>query len=342
MSLAESAVVMVDRVRSRASKDIRSLRGVAAVVGFLLALAAPYVLDGYALSIVLQMLVFVLAVASWNLLAGYFGLFSFAHAALFGVGAYTAVILSAEAGVPPTLALLAGAVGAGLASLPIALPVLRLGGAYVAMVTLAYAEIVYLATIVYRDVTGGPTGYTGHSAMFGGDRVTFFYFVLFAVVVILAGLYVLLISRFGLLARAIRESEDAAQMLGNDTYRQKLLGFVIGSAIGGFAGGLQAFNLLIVSPPMLSIEQMIEFMAMGVIGGLGTFAGPVVGVVAVLGISELLRSFGEIRLLVWGLLLMVIILFFPNGIAGSDVQVRLLRERIADFRATLSDEEVEK
>lgn len=320
------------RAAARFRDDVRGPRGVLLLVSLGLVVVSPFVLRQFLQSVVLQIIIFSLAVTSWNLIAGYYGMFSFTHAALFGVGAYTTVIATSEFGVPAVAALALGGLAAGVLSLPITLPSLRLGGSYVAMITLAYAEIIHLAAITFRDITGGPTGYTGFEPMFGGDRVAYFYFVLAVVAFLVFLQYLLLVSRYGLIARAIRESEDAAQMLGNNTYRHKLGGFFIGSAIAGVAGGLQAYNILIISPPMLELTQMIRFMAMAVIGGLGVFGGPIVGVVVVVGVSELLRGLGDVRLLVWGLMLLVVILFFPSGIAGSSIQRGLLRDQLKALR----------
>ncbi|QLG63419.1 branched-chain amino acid ABC transporter permease [Halorarum salinum] len=314
------------RARKRLLEDARGRNGRLLAVGTALALLAPLALTAYALDIVMQLFVAILVVGSWIFVAGYFGMFTFAHAALYGVGAYAAVLLVAEAGVNPIASILLGGVVAGLFSLPIAYPVLRLSGAYVGMVTLAYAEIIYRATILLREITGGPTGYTGFPHLFDGDSVAMYYFVLFVVAALMLVMYVLLVNRFGLVARAIRESPDAARMLGNDVSRHKLIGFVVGSSIAGVAGALQAYSILIISPPMLEIERMIEFMAMGIIGGLRTLSGGVFGVVVVFGLNELLRDYGEMRLVVWGAMLVVVTLYFPDGIADSDFDVR---ERLA-------------
>lgn len=313
------------RARERLAEDARSRNGRAIAVGTALAFLAPLALTAYTLDIVMQLFVAILVVSSWIFVAGYFGMFTFAHAALYGVGAYAAVLLVGEAGVHPVASILLGGVVAGLFSLPIAYPVLRLTGAYVGMVTLAYAEIIYRGTILLRDVTGGPTGYTGFPQLFDGNSVAMYYFVLLLVGALLLAMYVLLVNRFGLVARAIRESPDAARMLGNNVPRHKLVGFLIGSSIAGVAGALQAYSILIISPPMLEIERMIEFMAMGIIGGLRTLSGGIFGAVIVFGLSEVLRDYGEIRLVVWGAMLVVVTLFFPDGIADSDFG---LRERI--------------
>lgn len=320
---------------NQAREDLWSLRGGLFVVTSVLLLLVPHVLGTYLQGVVLQMLILILAVTSWNFIAGYYGMFSFTHAALYGIGGYATILSVLELGVDPTVALVIGGITAGLFSLPITFPALRLGGAYVAMVTLAYAEIIHLASISFRDITGGPTGLTGFPAMFGGDRLLLFYFVVAVVGLFLAVQYLLAVSRFGLIARAIRESEDAAQMLGNNTYRHKLVGFFIGSAIAGVAGGLQVYNILIISPPMLQLNQMIQFMAMTVIGGMGIFSGPIVGVVTVHGLAELLRGFESIRLLVWGMLLLFIILFAPKGIMGSDVQSDIIQEKLTEFSELL-------
>lgn len=325
----ESLRAIVNRTLMNLRRDVRSRNGLVFIFVSLLALPLPLFVGGYTLGILMQMLIFIVVVASWIFIAGYFGMFTFAHAALYGIGAYATAILAAEVGVPPLLAIALGGVAAGIFCIPIAYPVIKLTGAYVAMVTLAYAEIIYHGTIILRELTGGPTGYTGFGQLFGGDRVMMFYFVLLFTVVSCLVMYAMLVNRFGLVARAIRDSEDAAQMLGNNTPRYKLYGFLIGSMVAGMAGGLQAYNILLVSPPMLELDRMIEFMAMGIIGGLRLLSGAVFGTIIVYGLQEYLRAFGDFRLLIWGALLIVVILFVPNGFAGMETKekVRRLRER---------------
>jgi branched-chain amino acid transport system permease protein len=109
--------------------------------------------------------------------------------------------------------------------------------------------------------------------------------------------------------------------------------FIFSSSLAGIGGAIQAYNLRIFAPVMLEVNAMIEIMAMAIIGGLGLALGPIVGVITVLGLSEFLRSTGEIRLLVWGLMLIVIILYFPDGLMGSSVQKELLQEKAESFRS---------
>lgn len=320
----------INRTFDQLKSDVRSPKGILMVLLLGVAFVSPLVLSGFWVGVILQIAIYTLVVLSWNFIAGYFGLFTFAHAALFGVGGYGTAIVATEYGIPPTVALLLGGLVAGLFSLPVILPVLRLVDDYVAMVTLAYAEILHRGAIILDGITGGPTGYTGISPIFGGDQLLFFYFALVVVASLAFLQYGLLVSRFGLIARAIRESEGAAKMLGNNTIRFKTVGFFIGSSIAGIAGGLQAYNIGIVSPPMMALSQMIDFLAMAVIGGLGVITGPVAGTVIVQGSTEALRQIGQIRLLIWGILLVVVILFFPEGIMGADRiwdRVRDLTER---------------
>lgn len=312
----------IARTAERLVEDARSRNGAVFAVAGVLGLLAPVLVTGYTLDLVMQLIILILVVTSWIFIAGYFGMFSFAHAALYGIGAYAAVLLAGEAGIHPGIAVLLGGVVAGILSVPIALPVLRLSGAYVGMVTLAFAEIVYRLVIVFREVTGGPTGYTGFPVLFDGNRITLYYFVFAFVATLLVVQYGLLVNRFGLVARAIREAPDAARMLGNNVPRYKLVGFVIGSAIAGVAGGLQAHTVLIISPPMIEVDRMIEFMAMGIIGGLRTIGGGIIGAVIVFGLSEGLRDLGEVRLVIWGALLVVVTIYFPDGLAGSSLDPR--------------------
>ncbi len=318
------------RTTTRLREDAGTRNGILFLLGGLIAAIAPLIFTSYGIEILMQLFIIVLLVGSWIFIAGYFGIFTFAHVALYGVGAYAAVLFVGEFGVPPLLSILIAGVAAMLFCLPIAYPVLRLKGAYVGMVTLAYAEIIYRGTIILRDVTGGPTGYTNFSPLFGGDQLLMYYFVVSVVVLLMIVQYGFLVNRFGLVARAIRESEEAAEMLGNNVPRYKLSGFVIGSAIAGVAGALQAYTLLIISPPMLQLSQMIEIMAMGIIGGPRMIGGAVFGGVAVFGLSEMLRDVGEVRLIIWGALLVIVTLFFPNGLAGSDFGIRSRVQELFD------------
>lgn len=318
---AASIAAFLGRTQSRLSEDARSRNGVLILLGCVLALVAPLVVTSYAVSLLTQLVIIVLVVGSWILVAGYFGIFTFAHAAFYGIGAYGAAIAAAGFGVHPVASILLGGLAAALFSLPIAYPVLKLSGPYVAMVTLAYGEIIFYGTTMFRGITGGPTGYTGFPQLFGGDDVALFYFVFAVVAVLMLAQYGLLVNRFGLVARAIRESSDAASMLGNNVPRYKLVGFVVGSSIAGVGGALQAYTIMIISPPMLELNQMIELMAMGVIGGLRTFGGAAFGGVIVFGLSESLRGLGQLRLVIWGVMLVAVTLYFPNGLAGESPDV---------------------
>lgn len=324
----DSLSILVDRVGKDVRANLQTLTGKAIAIGFVISLAIPYLVGGYPLDVATQALIFILVVTSWNLIAGYFGILTFAHAALFGIGGYGAAIFAAEFGVPPILSVFVAGLITAAFSLPMAVSVLHLKGAYVAMLTIAYAEIIFFASVMLRDITGGPTGYTAHPLIFGGDRIMLFYFVLFIVTLFVAIQYILTVTRFGLVARAIRESEEAAQMLGNHTNRYKLMGFVVGSTFAGVAGGLQAYNINIISPPVLELEQMIEFMAMAIVGGMRSLSGGIVGTVIVYGLSELLRPVGGARLLLWGFLLIVAIMFFPNGVTGRGEGGESLRDRL--------------
>jgi len=323
--------ILIERIWEDVKANLRTTTGKALVAGLVLAFVVPLFAGGYELNVATQALIFILVVTSWNFIAGNFGILTFAHAALFGVGGYSAAILAAEFGIPVVFAVfLAGIVTAAF-SLPMAVSLLHLRGAYVAMLTIAYAEIIFFASVMLRDITGGPTGYSGFPVPFGGDRVMLYYFVLIVVTVLVALQYLVTINRFGLVARAIRESEEAAQMLGNNTRWYKLVGFVFGSTLAGIAGGLQAYNIRIISPPVLELERMIEFMAMGIVGGIRSLSGGILGTLVVYGLMEVLRPIGASRLLVWGILLIGAILYFPNGLISSNEQLGAIKERIRDL-----------
>jgi len=305
----------IARTAERLTEDARSRNGAAFVIAGVLGLLAPVLVGGYTLDLVMQLIILILVVTSWIFIAGYFGMFSFAHAALYGIGAYAA-LLAGEMGIHPIIAVLLGGVVAGILSIPIALPVLRLSGAYVGMVTLAFAEIVYRLVIVFREVTGGPTGYTGFPSLFGGNRIALYYFVFALVAALLVvrstGCWSIASVSWRERYAKPRRSADA----GNNVPRYKLTGFIIGSAIAGVAGGLQAHTVLIISPPMIEVNRMIEFMAMGIIGGLRTIGGGIFRSRDRLRTLEGLRDLGEVRLVIWGALLVVVTIYFGRRSLG--------------------------
>ena len=236
------------------------------------------------------------------------GLLTVANAAFMGIGAYTASILTLNTGAPFALALLAGALLAAAAALVIGRPTLRLSGVYLAMATLAFGEVVRILILNAEDLTGGALGLNGIPQLTGALHV------LFAVA---ASLYVLLRlahSRFGRAMAAIRQDEIATELLGLDVRAYKLFCFVAGAGLAGLAGALNAHYTFFIGPSEFGFERAVEILAMGVLGGVSSPWGAALGAVLITLLPEMLRGLGHYRPLINGLILIVIILYSPNGI----------------------------
>jgi len=296
---------------------------VAAAIAVVPAISA----DPYFIHILILSMMHAALVSSWNLLTGYAGLFSFGHQAFFGLGAYVSALMAMRLGLSPWLTLFAGGVVAAGAGLLIALPCLRLRAPpYIAIATLGFAEICRFVATNLVGLTRGELGLWGIPEMtaltvpgvgtlsFTGQRVPYFYLMLGLWVAIMALLYRLIRSPFGLALKSVRDSQDAAESLGVDITRTKVAAFVISAFLAGLVGSFYAHYVLILTPSaVLSVGVMVEIVAMTLVGGLGTFLGPTLGAFTLTLMLEYLRALGEYRLLIYGALLIVIILFMPEG-----------------------------
>ena len=246
-----------------------------------------------------------LALSIWLTLAC--GLLSLANAAFMGIGAYVSALLSLEAGWPFAAVLVAGGVAPALVALIIGIPTLRLSGVYLAMATLAFGEVVRII-VLNLEITGGPEGLNGIPQSTQGWHI----------VAILAlaiyGLTRLQRSRVGRAFEAIREDDTAASLMGIDVARHKLFAFVLGAALAGVAGGLNAHFTFFISPREYGFENAVDILTMAVLGGTGSLIGPMLGAAILTLLPELLRFLHEFRGVFNGLVLVLVVLFLPKGI----------------------------
>lgn len=294
----------------------------------ILALVPAVTTDPYFIHILILALMHAALTSSWNLLTGYAGLFSFGHQAFFGLGAYVSALMAMKLGLSPWLTLPLGGVLAAAAGFLIALPCLRLRAPpYIAIATLAFAEICRVTATNLVDLTRGELGLWGIPEMtaiplpglatisFVGERVPYFYLMLALYLATMALLYRLVRSPFGLALKSVRDSQEAAESLGVDITRAKVAAFVISAFLAGIVGAFYAHYVLILTPSaVLSVGVMVEIVAMTLIGGLGTFLGPTIGAFTLTLMLEYLRLLGDYRLLIYGALLIAIILFMPEGV----------------------------
>ncbi|HKY10020.1 MAG TPA: branched-chain amino acid ABC transporter permease [Candidatus Binatia bacterium] len=236
------------------------------------------------------------------------GLLTVANAAFMGIGAYAAALLTSQFGAPFFLALLAGTVLPALTALMIGRPTLRLSGVYLAMATLAFGEVVRILILNAEGLTGGALGLNGIPQLTGWFEVAL------ALALTLFVLLRLARSRIGRTMAAICQDETAAELMGLDVAAYKLLVFVLGGALAGLAGALNAHFTFFISPNEYGFERAVEILAMGVLGGTGSPWGAVIGGALITLLPELLRGLGHYRSLINGVILILIILYSPKGI----------------------------
>ncbi|RJX29486.1 MAG: branched-chain amino acid ABC transporter permease [Desulfarculus sp.] len=296
--------------------------------GAALALALPWLIsDRYIQHLLVTSLIFVIFASSWNLLTGYAGQFNLGHAAFFGIGAYASALLALKLGVPPWIGLFLGGLLAAAAGFLLGIPSLRLSGPYLAITTIGFAEILRLVAMNWVQLTRGSLGLYGIPPLPGfwglefTSELTFYYVALAGAALALFCFRRLTRSEFGLSLQALREDEPGAESIGVDTNRFKLTVFTISAFFGGFSGALLAHYQRLISPDLLSLHETFQALTMTIIGGLGTLTGPVVGAVLLTFLSEGLRFVEDavkidVRLIIYGALLIVTILFMRGGIVG--------------------------
>ena len=247
-----------------------------------------------------------LALSIWLTLSC--GMLAMANAAFMGIGAYTSAILTTTYGVPYPIAMVAGIVAPAAAAFAIGKPTLRLSGVYLAMATLAFGEVVRIAILNAEGMTGGALGLNGI------PQLTEWWHIALSVVLVLLLLWRLRRSKVGRAFNAIKEDETAAGLMGIDVGAHKMLAFVLGAAIAGLAGTLNAHLTFFIGPNEYGFDRGVDILTMAILGGINGLTGPVLGGVILTVLPESLRAFGDFRLVVNGLILVLIVLFLPRGI----------------------------
>ena len=287
--------------------------------------------DRYLMHILVMSGIFSILTLSWNLLAGYTGQLNLGHAAFYGIGAYASALLAMNWGLTPWLGLFGGGLVAAFFGFLLGFPALRLSGPYLAITTIGFSEILRLVAMNWVDLTRGSLGLSGIPLLtpikLAGMKLQFYYEKDYYYVVLLAVLLTLFCVRrltrssFGLTLQSLRDDETGAQSIGIRTSSYKLAVFTISAFFAGFAGGLFAHFSRLVSPDTLALHNTFDILTMAMVGGLGTLFGPILGAVSITFLSEALRYVEDfihfdIRLIIYGLLLILTILFMREGLVG--------------------------
>lgn len=286
---------------------------VVAVAAAVALLTARY-FNPYWLHVAIIAMYYAILAASWSLLAGYVGLFSLSHTAFASIGGYTSALLVKWYGIPVVVGMGAGVLACGALGAGIGWVCLRMSGPYLAIFTLGFSEIVRIVISSEDDVTAGMAGLHTAPLFASATRLPYFYaaFALLALSLLLMGL--LVSSRWGLFLRAVREDEQAAAASGVAVARFRILAFAIASGFAGLAGGFYAHYIGIMTPSVGDLDEMAKLVVMTVIGGMERLPTAVGGAFAIEVLLELLRSYGQWRLPLFGVLLLLTMRFARNGL----------------------------
>ena len=308
------------------------------VVGVVIALALPRVLYSV---LALRILLWALFAVSVDLLLGYGGMLSFGHAAFWGGGGYAAALLAKTYEMPFPLAALGGVLVAMALAAPIGYLAIRRRGIYLAMVTLAFAQMLFYVVNEWRGLTGGENGLQGVPKILPGlgvSRTIDFYYA--ALPLVFLGFFVayrIVHSPYGHVLVSIRDNEARAQALGYPTQRYKLMAFVLSAGIAGLAGSLYAIGNSFASLEMLHWTTSGSAVLMTVLGGMGTLWGGPIGAAIVLLLEDSVSNLTDAPGIVTGAILITIVLGFRRGLAPAAQRVLLLAwSRIRVVRSTSS------
>jgi branched-chain amino acid transport system permease protein len=329
-----------------------------ALVLIAVAVAIPFQIDSrYVLGQIVLALFYASIASQWNLVFGFAGIFSLAPIAIFAVGGYATAMLCFFLDWSVWAALLPAALVATVFSVLIGLACLRLTGVYVALLTLAVTQVMYLLIVtdtecfvqvgsVCRQLTGGPGGFSrfgdlGTRQLLRGDWMLGNYAIVCTLfVVIMAVTWVILKGPMGHAFRAIRDNPGYAVARGINRFRVQLLVFGLSAFLTGLAGGVYAAHFQVIGPTILQLPQLMFIIAIVMIGGAGTFWGPLIGTLVLMGADELMREMGEFRTLGLGLIIAASVVLLPNGLVGRfrDLMQYTRRDRIADLKTSKDNE----
>lgn len=291
----------------------------ALALGLAAALAAPFFLYPVLL---MTILCFVVFACSFNLLLGYTGLLCFGHAMFFGTAAYMTGLALKTTGISVELAIAFGGIVAGMLGLVVGYLAIRRQGIQFAMITLAFSQLVFFV-LLQSEFTGGEDGMQAipRNPLFGfinvDDSFTYYYVVLAMAILAIAAYYRIVNSPYGEVLKAVRDNQQRVESLGFSPERVKLVAFVLSATMAGVAGGMKATVYQFATLTDASWQVSGEVIIMTLLGGLGTLTGPLFGAGIIIWLNDELAGFGEWALILQGVILLVVIIFFRRGFVGE-------------------------
>lgn len=282
--------------------------------------------SSYFTGILIRILLYTILASSLNMINGYSGQFNLGQAGLYCIGSYTAGILAVKYQISFWLLLVISGLVTALFGYLVSLPTMKLAGVYLAIVTIGFSEITRLVALNWTGLTGGPMGIKGipRPMIFGfklSKPIHFYYVALLLAILVIFIMRRVIRSRIGRAWIAIREDQTAASFLGVNARHLKSLNFSFGAFFAGVAGCFAAYYYQFISSDMFSMDEGFNILAMVIIGGQGTLVGPVAGAVVVNTITEVFRFAANYRMVLYALLIIVMMWFRPQGLAGASNSV---------------------
>lgn len=302
-----------------------------ALVGLVLLAALLAAVRGqqYLLTLLNFVCMYMISVSGLDILFGYSGQISLGHAAFYAAGAYTSALLTTKLGVPVWIAIAAACLVSLILGIIVALPASKLIHHFLALLTISVGQLVYIV-LSRAEFTNAMTGIRSipKISLFGFQLKSKYAFLIFMILMVALFLLIkqrIVYSRVGRAFQAIRENPVAANGIGINVQKYKIMAFAISAVFTGFAGAMYAHFVGFISPETFTSSQSVMFLTMLLFGGMGTFSGPLIGATIVTFLNESLQVLGSYRMMVYGAFILAVLLFLPHGISGV---IDILRQRL--------------
>ena len=304
--------------------------GIVVTYLILFGLMSANVINSYYTGIITLVLINIVLAVSLNLIVGFTGQLCLGHAGFMSIGAYISAIITQRAGMPFLVSIFIGAIIACVFAALIGYPTLKLTGDYFAITTLAFCEIIRII-IMNIDSVGGARGFTGIPR-----KTTFTLAFLFMVATVVV-IYNIIHSSQGRAMLSVRENEIAAESMGINAFKYKMMAFIIGAFFAGLAGGLYSHYMGYIQPTSFDFNKSIDYLTFVVFGGMGSLSGSIIATIILTFLPELLRSMQDFRMIVYPLALIILMIFRPQGLLGDkEVSLKIFKKILPNKTPTKS------
>lgn len=313
-------------------KMLFTVVGILITYAILFGLMSAKVINSYYMGIITLALINIILAVSLNLIVGFTGQLSLGHAGFMSIGAYVSALVTQKAGMPFFASIIIGAIIACIFAALIGYPTLKLTGDYFAITTLAFGEIIRII-IMNIDAVGGARGLTGV------PKKTTFTLAFVVVVITIMVIYNIIHSSQGRAMLSVRENEIAAQSMGINAFKYKMMAFIIGAFFAGLAGGLYSHYMGYIQPVSFDFNKSIDYLTFVVFGGMGSLSGSIIATIILTFLPELLRSMQDFRMIVYPLALIILMIFRPQGLLGNkEVSLKIFDNLLSNKKSKNREE----